>query len=177
MKTIKNILSVIVVSLVFVSCNTTPTIQEYIVKHQEDDRFTYADVSSNLLQLKEIGNATQNSSLGEILNSIHKINFLSLKDNENEDLYQTESKKIAEIIKKSEYRTLSKVSSKQFNMSASYLGDDGNINELLVFFSVKKEKSFVLVRVLGDKMDISKVSELLNSNKDNLTDILKNVGF
>ncbi len=175
MKTIKNILSVIVVSLVFVSCNTTPTVQEYIVKHQEDDRFTYADVSSNLLQLKEFSNASENNPLGEILNSIHKVNFLTLKDNEN--LYLTESKKIAEILKKSEYKTLSKVSSKQFKMLASYLGNDENINEILLFLDVKKEKSFVLVRVLGDKMDISKVSEVLNSNKDNLTNILKNVGF
>ncbi|MBS9766923.1 MAG: DUF4252 domain-containing protein [Flavobacteriaceae bacterium] len=181
MKTIKNILSVIVVSLVFVSCNTTPTIQEYIVKHQEDNRFTYADVSSNLLQLKEISNATENSPLGELLNSIHKVNFLSLKD--NEDLYQTESKKITEIIKKSEYKTLSKVSSKNFNMSASYLGDDDNINEMLVFIKVKQEKSFMLVRILGNKINVSKVSELLNSNKvdknseDALKDILNNIGF
>ncbi len=161
MNTIKNIITIIVLSFAFVGCDTTPTVQEYIVKHQEDERFNYLDISSNILQLK---NFTDNAEIDDILKSIHKVNVLTLKD-ENKNIYDTESKTIAKIIKDSHYKMLSKIDNKYFRTSISYLGNDDSINELLVFVKVKKEKQLTLIRVLGDQMDVSKISELINNTK------------
>ncbi len=160
----KNILSFIVFSFILISCNTTPTVQEYIVKNQENEQFDYIDVSSNLLQIKQY--TESNQELNDILKSIKKINVLYLKD-KSEDVYKTEEQKLSNIIKKSDYKLLTKIDMKPFYASILYLGDKDTIDEVLLFTKSKENRNFILFRVLGDNINLSKISAYLRNIKIN----------
>ncbi len=158
----KNILSIITFSFILIACNTTPTVQEYIVKNQENEQFDYIDVSSNLLQIKQY--TESNQELNDILKSIKKINVLSLKD-KSENVYKTEEQKLSNIIKKSDYKLLTKIDMKPFYASVLYLGDEDKIDEVLLFTKSKKNRNFILFRVLGDNINLSKISTYLRNIK------------
>jgi len=158
-------------ALVLISCNTTPTLQKYIVDSKENNEFMSVDVPASIIQLK---NVDVSDSAKNTLNTIKKMNFLALQLNENnEKLYVSEKMKVEKILKNPKYKQLIRFKRNKSNVSVNYLGDENAINEVVVFGSDNK-KGFAIVRILGENMnpsDILKLSQDIkidgNSNQMN----------
>jgi len=150
-----------VIALLTVSCDQHPSLQKYYVDSNENAGFISFDIPASILSLKD---ENVSKEVKETLKSIKKINFLGfqLKDG-NQAEYKIEKQKIKEILKNPKYQELISVGGKQ-SFTIKFLGEDDAIDEVIVFGS-DKEKGFALIRILGNKMDPSKMMLLANEIK------------
>ncbi len=158
----KNVFKIIGVAtiLLFASCNSGQSLQEYFVDHQGDVDFVAVDVPSSLLDKENI---ELNAEEKEALESIKKVNFLALPLNEeNKARFEKESADIKQILGSDEYETLMKFGSNGTNIVLKYTGDDDDIDEVIVFATDQK-KGLALIRVLGDNMRPEKMAKLARS--------------
>jgi hypothetical protein len=143
--------------LVLTSCNTTPSLQKYIVDSKENNEFMSIDIPASIIQLKDTGIT---EDVKKTLNTIKKMNFLALQLNDkNEDFYNSEKAKVNKILKNPKYKQLIRFKRNKSNVSINYLGKEDAINEVIVFGS-DNEKGFALVRILGDHMNPSDIIKL-----------------
>jgi hypothetical protein len=143
--------------LVLISCNTTPTLQKYIVDSKENNDFMSVDIPASIIQLKD---ADVSDSAKKTLNTIKKMNFLALPlTDDNNAFYETEKAKVNKILKNPKYKQLIRFKRNKSNISVNYLGDKNAINEVVVFGS-DNEKGFAIVRILGDNMNPSDILKL-----------------
>lgn len=180
MKTIKKILSIFILILLFVSCASSPSLQKYYIDNQDDKNFVSIDLPASLVSLKD--NASPEAQ--ETLESIKKLNVLAfVKDDNNKAEYALESTKVKAIIKDNKYVELIHVKDKGRNIIVKYEGsdDDKSIDELIVYAN-DKSQGFALVRVLGDKMEPGKILKMVNEIGDidgdsfkGLKDLAKNI--
>ena len=76
MKSIKNLLAIIIITSLIVSCNNKPSLQKYYVDNQETKDFMVADIPTSILSIDQ--DELSESQL-EAYNSIIKLNFLGFK--------------------------------------------------------------------------------------------------
>jgi len=147
----------LMVLMLLTSCNTTPTLQKYIVDSKENNEFISIDIPASIIQLKEV-NVSDNAK--NTLNTIKKMNFLALQlNNDNKKLYNAEEAKVKKILKNPKYKQLARFKRNKSNVSVSYLGKDDSIDEVVLFGS-DDEKGFAIVRILGDHMNPSDIIKL-----------------
>ncbi|GAA4272370.1 DUF4252 domain-containing protein [Aquimarina gracilis] len=159
MKNIFKILGLVTV-LLFASCNSGPSLQEYFVDHQGDVDFVAVDIPSSLLNKDSI---ELNNEEKEALESVKKVNFLALPLNEkNKSRFEKESEDIAKILNNEKYETLMKFGSNGTNAVLKYTGADDDIDEVIIFATDQK-KGLALIRVLGDNMRPEKMAKLAQS--------------
>lgn len=180
MKTITKILSISIIMLLFASCASSPSLQKYYIDNQDDKNFVSIDLPASLVSLKD--NASPDAQ--QTLESIKKLNVLAfVKDSNNEAEYALENTKVKTIIKDNKYVELMRVKDKGRNIVIKYEGndDDNTIDELIVYAN-DKSQGFALVRVLGDKMEPSKILKMVNEIGDidgdsfkGLKDLAKNI--
>ena len=90
------------------------------------------------------------------------MNILAYKfDKKNPAQYNTESQKVAQILKGEDYQELIKIGSGKDGASISYLGTADNINEFILF-AKRKENGFAVVRILGDNMDPNNILNMIS---------------
>jgi hypothetical protein len=158
--------SFLVATILLFSCNTTPSLQKYIVDSKENDQFISIDIPASIIQLKDV---EVSEEVKKTLNTIKKMNFIALEvNNKNIDFYNSEKAKINKILKNSKYKQLIRFKRNKSNISINYLGKEDAINEVIVFGS-DNDKGFALVRILGDQMnpsDIIKLSQEIKINDD-----------
>ncbi|MCF6181783.1 DUF4252 domain-containing protein [Lutibacter sp.] len=158
MKVIFKISSFLAITmLVLTSCNTTPSLQKYIVESKENNEFISVDIPVSIIQLKDtdISEDAKNT-----LNTIKKMNFLALELNDkNRTFYNSEKAKVNKILKNPKYKQLIRFKRNKSNISISYLGKENAINEVIIFGS-DNEKGFAIVRILGEKMNPSDIIKL-----------------
>jgi len=158
----KYIVKILVVTsiLMFMSCNSEPSLQEYFVNHQGDADFVLVDIPSSLLNKESI---TLDKDELEALNSIKKVNFLALPMKEQTiERFDKESGDIAKILSNEKYHTLMKFGSNGTKIQLKYTGEETDINEFIVFAKDQK-KGLALIRVLGDNMKPEKMVKLAES--------------
>ena len=160
--------------LTLISCNSETSLQRYLVDKQEDDRFLKVDMATSLLQANE-DNFTEEEK--EILNTVKKVNVVAypLKDG-NEAEYESEKKKVKEIIDQEKYKTLTKMKSQGMNITLKYLGEEEAIDEVIVFAS-SSEKGFGVFRLLCDDMEPEQILKLVNSVERGDLDVSKLSGI
>ncbi|AOW19839.1 DUF4252 domain-containing protein [Urechidicola croceus] len=147
----------VIMAMFTISCNQHPSLQKYYVDSQENTDFIALDIPASILKLKQEDVSKEEI---EALNSIKKVNFLGFQLNENNLIeYNEEKLKVKEILKNPKYQELISVGGKQ-SLSVKYLGEDNAIDEVIIYGS-DKEMGFALVRILGDKMDPSKMMNLI----------------
>ncbi len=150
--------------LVLTSCNTTPSLQKYIVESKENNEFMSIDIPASIIQLKD---ADVSKDVKNTLNTIKKMNFLALELNDkNHDFYNSEKAKVNKILKNPKYKQLIRFKRNKSNVSISYLGKEDAINEVIVFGSDNK-KGFAIIRILGDHMNPSDIIKLSQEIKIN----------
>ncbi len=157
----------ILTSLVLLSCNNEPTLQKYFVENSEKSNFVVLDVSPSILNGdKNKLSAEQKTALA----SFDKMNVLAFKfDKNNKEQYEKESQKVTQIMKGKDYQQLMKVGSGKDAASISFVGDENNIDEFVVF-AKKKENGFAVVRILGNDMNPNNIMTMLSVLKDSKID-------
>lgn len=158
----------LLVSLVFGSCNSEPTLQKYFVENTENKDFIALDISSNILNVDK---AKLTAAQTEALQSFDKINVLAFKLNDkNKSEFESERAKVNLILKDPKYQQLMKFSSGKQGASVTYVGTDDHINEF-VFFANKKDAGFAVVRVLGKDMNPTNIVNMISVLKESKIDL------
>ena len=151
-------LTVVFVLFLF-SCNSKPSLQKYFVENSDKKEFIVLDISSSIMNIDKTKLTAEQKTA---IKSFDKMNILAYKlDKNNQAQYDSESQKVAQILKGKEYQELMKIGSGKDAASFSYVGSDDNINEF-VLFAKKKENGFAVVRVLGKNMNPNNIMTLLS---------------
>ena len=146
-------------ALVLISCNNEPTLQKYFVENSEKNNFVVLDISPSILNVDKTKLTVEQKTA---LSSFDKMNILAFKlDEKNKELYEAESQKVAQIIKGKDYQQLMKVGSGKDAASISFVGDEDNIDEFVVF-AKRKENGFAVVRILGNDMNPNNIMTMLS---------------
>ena len=159
MKSIFKILSVALVSVfIFTACETTPSLQKYIVDSKESNEFISIDIASSILQLKD---TEASEDIKNTLKTIKKVNLLGLQLSEtNKSLYDTELVKVKAILKNTKYHQLMRVKMLGANVIVNYLGDNDDAIDEVVILVAHNKKGFGIIRVLGENMNPSDIVKL-----------------
>ena len=154
----KKVFLLIIVAITF-SCKQEPSLQKYFVESGEKKEFMSLDVSSSILNINE---TKLSASEKKALASFDKINILAFKkDGKNNAQYTKEIKEVKEILKDTVYQSLIKLNGVGQNASIMIVGDNKEIDELILFGN-KKELGFTVVRVLGNDMKPENAMEFLS---------------
>jgi hypothetical protein len=163
----KRVYGFLVLSLLFLSCNSEPSLQKYFVDHLEDKNFIALDVSSSILNIDKTKLSVEQQ---QAIQSFDKMNILAFKLNDsNKAQFEIEREKVNSILKDEKHQQLMKFGSGKEGASISFIGSDEHIDEFVVFAN-RKENGFAVVRVLGKDMNptniINMVGILQKSNID-----------
>ena len=140
-------------------CDSSKSLQEYIVDKQQDNSFISIDIPSSILTLKDENISDETL---KAIKSIKKFNFLGMQlSEENKDAYIIEKQAIKDIISNKKFKEIFRVKTGHSEVTVKYLGEEDNIDEV-VFFGADSEKGLALVRVIGDNMNPAEMVQLLN---------------
>ena len=160
-------LTVFLTSLLLLSCDSKPTIQKYFVANSENKDFVALDISPTILNVDKTKLTAEQK---KALESFDKMNVLVFKlDENNQAQYEVESQKITQILKDKSYQQLMKVGSGKDGATISFVGDEDNINEFVVF-AKRKENGFAVVRILGNNMNPNNIMTMLSVLKESKID-------
>ncbi len=136
--------------LLLVSCASQQSLQEYYVDNQENPNFIAVSIPASVLNLNEDELSEKEK---EAIGSLRKFNVLAFRVQEqNQEVYKAERKKVREILSNEDYTDLMKISTREGKGVLKYLGAADAIDELILFGD-SKEKGFILVRILGKNMN------------------------
>lgn len=169
MTTILKYITVAAIALLtLASCNTEPSLQEYLVEKQDDSKFVKVDLPSSLLDTKQ---SDLDAEQKEILKTVKKMNVVAypIKDG-NDTEYQSEKKKVKTILDHEKYQLLSKMNFGGTSVTLKYVGEEDSIDEVIVLAS-DDTKGFAVIRLLGNNMRPEKVMELMSSMDKNGADL------
>jgi hypothetical protein len=145
-----------------ISCNSTPSLQKYIVESKENDQFVSVDLPASILQLK---NENVSEEIKNTFQTLKKVNFLALPlTSSNVDFYNSEKEKVKQILKNTKYKELMRMNIGSANVSINYLGEEDAVDEVIIFGS-ESEKGFAIIRVIGENMNPAKIMELAQEIK------------
>ena len=132
------------------------------------------DIAASLLKSDD-NNLSQEEL--DVLNTIKKVNVVALPiSSDNAEQYQTEKKKVKEILSQEKYKTLMKMGSNNKGATLKYMGEEDAIDEIIVFAS-DEERGFALFRLLGNDMRPDKMIKLMNSIDKGDVDVSKFSGI
>jgi hypothetical protein len=142
-----------------VGCNSEPSLQKYFVENSEKKDFIALDVSSSILNMDKTKLSVEQKAA---LESFDKMNIIAFQSNDkNVASYESESLKVSAILKDEKYQELMKVGSGKDAASVSFVGDEDNINEFILF-AKKKDNGFAVVRILGEDMNPNNIINMLS---------------
>ena len=146
--------------LAFMSCSSTQSLQEYFVDNAENPDFLSIDLPVNMLNMDK---ADLTAEQKEALASLTKLNVIAFKKTDaNATDFQTEKAKVKAILKDNMFNELMKMNTSYGRATINYVGDEDAIDEVVVY-GENEEKGFMLVRVLGDNMNPSKIAQFLQT--------------
>lgn len=149
----------VLASMFLLSCNSEPSLQKYFVENSEKKDFLLLDVSPTILNVDKTKLSEEQKTA---LKSFEKMNILAFKiDKTNQVAYDAESQKVTEILKDESYQQLMKVGSGKDAASISFVGDEDDIDEFIVF-AKRKENGFAVVRILGNDMNPNNIMTMLS---------------
>ena len=157
----------LICSLFLTSCNSEPSLQKYFVEKTENKDFIAVDVSPEILNIEKTKLTPEQS---EALKSFEKMNILAFKlDSTNTTQYDLERAKVNDILKNEKYQKLMSFGSGKDGVTISFVGEEENIEEFVVY-AKSKETGFAVVRILGNNMNSTHIMNMLsvmqNSNMD-----------
>ncbi len=156
-------LIIVAVSLIFLSCNQTPSLDKYYVTHQEKQGFMTIDVPTSILELNT-NSLTETQK--KAYQSVSKLNFLGFKKSESDAAtFTSEKQNVIAILKDSKYQELIRFNVDDKQGMIKYTGTPNNIDEF-VFFAVVESEGFIITRILGNDMNPQNIFELLRTLKE-----------
>jgi len=163
-----------VTAILTVACDSKPSLQKYYVDSKENNAFISVDLPANIIELKD---ENVSEEVKNTLKTINKVNFLAFQiDSTNQELFDAEKEKVAEILKNPDYKQLMRIKTTDGNVTVNYLGDEDAIDEVVIFGSDSK-RGFALVRVLGENMNPAEILSMAQEIKlDGDSQQLKQLG-
>ena len=156
------------VAMLLAGCSNEPSLQKYFVENSEKKGFISLDVSSTILNVDK---AKLSAEQKTALQSFDKMNILAFKmDKTNQAEYDLESDKLSSILTTEKYQELMKIGSGKDAASLSFVGDEYNINEFILF-AKKKENGFAVVRILGKDMNPNNIITIISVLKETNIDM------
>lgn len=154
--------------LLLLSCSNEQTLQKYFVEKSKDANFVALDVSPTLLQI----NLNELSEEEKISFKKFKIvNILALPQKEiNAEKFSKEKASIDLILQNEKYQNLMKAGTGKNSFSLNYIGDDENIDEIIVYGN-SKEAGLMVVRILGKKMQTQDLMNFVSIFKHSKMDL------
>lgn len=153
---------VFVAAILTVACDTKPSLQKYYVDSKDNNAFISVDLPANIIELKD---ENVSEEVKNTLKTIKKVNFLALQvDENNQELFDAEKEKVAEILKNPDYKQLMRMKTADGNVTVNYLGTEDAITEVIIFGSDSK-RGFALVRVLGENMNPADIMSMAQEIK------------
>lgn len=138
------------VPMLFSSCSSTQSLQEYFVDNSENPNFLQLDLPASILKIET---DSLDEDQRDALNSLRKLNILAFRiTDSNREEYATETQTVKEILKNEDFNELMKIRTSYGNGVVKYLGDDDAIDEVVIFGS-NDDEGFALIRVLGKNMN------------------------
>lgn len=156
------------IALLLASCTSEPSLQKYFVENSEKKGFIALDISSSILNTDKTKLTAEQKTA---LESFDKMNIIAFKINDkNKDTYEEESAKVSQILKSDTYQELMTVGSGKDAASISFVGDEDNIGEF-VLFAKRKDNGFAIVRILGNDMNPNNIMTMLSVLKTSEIDM------
>ncbi len=162
---VKFITALLLGGLLLTSCNSKPSLQEYLVDKQEDGNFVKVDLATSLLYAEEDKLTLEQK---EVLKTVKKINVVAYPIKGNAAEYTAERKKLQDILSQEKYQTLMTMGSNKQGMSLKYVGEEEAIDEMIVFGN-DSERGFIVFRLIGNDMKPEDMIRMLETmDKDNV---------
>ncbi len=159
MKSISKIIALIAITLVIVSCASSPSLQKYYIDSQENKNFLSIDVPASIISLTD----NVSPEVEEALSSLKKFNILAFKkDDTNGAEFKIEEQKVKAILKNPKFKELMRIKDKGRNIVLKYEGDNDTMDEVIVYAS-DNSQGFALVRVIGENMEPAKIMKIANN--------------
>lgn len=166
----KYIIAITLGLLTLLSCDTSKSLQSYIVEKQEDNRFLKLDIATSLLG--EIDSLSKDQK--QVLASIKKINVVAYpKEQGTEQDFDTETTRLTLIFDQKKYQRLASFNSKSQKVSLMYLGSVTAIDEVIIY-AKDSQTGLAVFRLLGKDMkpsDAIKIAEMLESGNLDLSSL------
>ena len=154
--------------LLFSSCNSEESLQEYYVKNQERNDFIVIDVPSSMF-IKQIDKLSASNQ--KAAKSIQKVNILAYPIAEGKQKeYTQEYEKLSTILLGEKYHTLLQFNHDGKKVKILYQGQRDAIEELIVLGN-DDTKGFAVARILGNNMNPNEIITLLHSIKNENIDV------
>lgn len=159
MKTIRlNIFTLFLLTLA--ACTSTQSLQEYYVDNSENPNFLSVDLPVSLLNMEK---ADLTKAQKDALESLRKLNVLAFKKtDDNVEEFKMEKAKVMSILKNNKFNELMKMNTSYGKATITYLGDDDAIDEVVIYGD-NEDKGFLLVRILGDNMNPTKIAQFIQA--------------
>lgn len=162
MKNNLKLVLIFVVLIVLTNCKSELSLQKFMIEHESEDSIFTLDLGNEILKLSEKFQTKDNQ---EVVNSIKKANVMALKiDKNNKDKYFAEVTQLREILKQDKYDQLMMAGKGSKGMRVYAVGTEEKLDEVVVFGN-DHETGWVIVRILGDNMDPSKIISIINKFK------------
>ncbi len=148
----------LLLGIAFTSCNQGPTLQTYYVDNELKPGFASFDVPTSFINVESVEMTDEQR---EAYESVDKLNVLTYIEEDTDAVeYKLELENINTILKNPKYEELMRGgNSTDGKFVVKYLGDEESIEELIVFGNANN-KGFMIARVLGDDMNVSKLMSL-----------------
>ena len=159
-KSIKNGLLALVLVAALSSCDQNESLQAYYVNNQETPNFISVDIPVSFVSVENIELTEEQEEAYESIDKLNMLGYQISEDEENMEEYKAELEKVKTILKDEKYEELFRGgNNKDGRVTIKYIGDDSTIDELIVF-GYANGRGFAIVRVLGNKMDPTKIMKL-----------------
>ncbi len=157
-QSIKKSMVMLLLGIAFTSCNQGPTLQTYYVDNELKPGFASFDVPTSFINVESVEMTDEQR---EAYESVDKLNVLTYIEEDTDAVeYKLELENINTILKNPKYEELMRGgNSSDGKFVVKYLGDEESIEELIVFGNANN-KGFMIARVLGDDMNVSKLMSL-----------------
>ena len=154
------IVMIFIAVLSLYSCKNEQSLQGYFVDSMEKSNFMSFDISTSMLNIKEI-DLTEKQQ--KALKSLRKLNILVYKKNDsNAADFKVEKAKIDKILSQGKFAELMKVKTPYGKGSLRYYGEEDAIDEVVVYGS-NDDKGFLVMRVLGDNINPADLMQVVQA--------------
>lgn len=161
-------ITLLLVSVVMMSCKNEASLQSYLVESQDKKGFISLDVPASVIQLSMDKASEEDKKAYE---SIRKVNVTGLPAKSTDAAtYEAEKNKLKEIMKNSSYKKLMNFKKDGMHATIYYAGETDAIDEI-VAFAYGKELGVGVARLLGENMNPAKILDMMQNSKvegDNL---------
>ncbi|WP_033408452.1 DUF4252 domain-containing protein [Psychroflexus tropicus] len=155
----KKIIPLIILAILTYSCNSNPSLQEYMVEKENSEDFISASIPTNILFQNLEGISDEKS---ESLRKIEKINILALTSKKDSTKLETERSELRSILNNDTYESLINFKGGEREARFAFSGSEDKIDEL-IFFGYDSNMGLILLRMRGNEVNVNDIYKIAQS--------------